>query len=176
MADPEPPKAVRRPGRRNDPKALLRFIEELSWLLSANEDLDFKALGSLGNELAFAQRAPSSLRHHSSRRPPTTQFLVGVLPSLLTDEALFPANEDIIDFSRHALGITVPRWQKKSKFELIGHIVCNTEHADRARLDFLVRALADLLEDRGEIRRALQAERRSGASWNEVIQKLLRNG
>ncbi len=164
---------ARRSGKRSDPRALLRFIEELSWLLSSYGDLDFKALGKLTDDLSMSYRAASNLRNHSAARPPTTQLLVGVLPSLLTDETLFPSNEDIIEFSALTLGITVPRWQKKSKFEVIGHIVCSAEQAEPSRLQRLVRALADLMDDKGDVRSNLAAQRRSGLSWNEVIQKLL---
>jgi hypothetical protein len=151
----------------------LRFIQELSWLLSSYEDLDFKALGALTDQLTIVQRANSNLRTHSANRAPTVQLLVGIVPSLLTDDRLFPTNEDVIEFSRLALGITIPRWHKKSKYELIGHIVCSTEHADPKRLQRLVNALGDLMDDKGETRRALEVQRQSGLSWNEVIQKLL---
>ena len=166
-------RSPRRTGKRSEPKTLLRFIEELSWLLSSYEDLDFRALGPLTQQLALSQRTTSNLLKHSPNRAPTTQLLVGVLPSLLTDEKLFPSNEDVIEFSNAALGITVPRWQKKSKFELIGHIVCSTEQANPLRLQRVVHALGDLMDDRGEARRALQRQRQSGLSWNEVIQQLL---
>lgn len=166
-------KTSRRNLKRSEPKTLLRFIEELSWLLSSYEDLDFRALGTLTDQFTVAQRATSSLRSRSADRAPTTQLLVGILPSLLTDENLFPTNEDIIEFSRVALGITVPRWNKKSKFELIGHIVCSTEQANPIRLQQLVNALGDLMDDKGETRRNLKVQRQSGLSWNEVIQKLI---
>lgn len=167
----------RRPARRSekksDPKALLRFVEELSWLLSNHSDLDFKALRGLTDELYMSFRVSSNLRSHSAARAPTTQLLVGVLPSLLTDERLFQSNEDIIEFSALTLGISVPRWQKKSKFEVIGHIVCSTDQAEPYRLQRLVRALEDLVDDKGEKRQSLAAQRKSGLSWNEVIQQLL---
>jgi len=173
MSDQPNPKPIRRNLKRSEPKALIRFIEELSWLLSTYDDLDFRALSTLADQLSTAQRANSNLRSHSAGRQPTTQLLVGVLPSLLTDEKLFPTNEDIIEFSGLALGITIPRWHKKSKFELIGHIVCSTEQADPTRLQNLVRAVGDLMDDKGERRRTLEAQRKSGMSWNEVIQKIL---
>lgn len=159
--------------KRSEPKALLRFIEELSWLLTSYDDLDFRALGALTDQLLVGQRAASSFRTQIASRAPTTQLLVGVIPSLLTDETLFPSNEDIVEFSKLALGINIPRWHKKSKFELIGHIVCSTEQADPKRVQQLVLALGDIMNDRGETRKNMEAQRKSGMSWNEVIQKLL---
>lgn len=173
MSNNDKSRPPRRNLKRSDPRALARFVEELSWLLQSYEDLDFRALGSFSDQLIAVQRTASNLRSHSATRAPTTQLLVGVLPGLLTDESLFPTNEDVIEFSGTALGITIPRWHKKSKFELIGHIVCSTEQADPMRLQQLVRALGDIMSDRGETRRNLEAQRKSGLSWNEVIQRLL---
>lgn len=173
MNNEEKPKQGRRTGKRSDPRTLLRFVEELSWLLSNYDDLDFKALGSLREQVNFTHNTHSNLRNRSASRAPTAQLLVGVLPSLLTDEKLFPTNEDIVEFSGVALGIVIPRWHKKSKFELIGHIVCSAEQADPFRLDSLVSALNDLLDERSEVRKNLEEQRKSGLSWNDVIQRLL---
>jgi hypothetical protein len=174
MSETEPPKG-RRPGKRSEPRTLLKFIEEFSWLLSSYEDLDFRALGNLGADMIRSQKAASNIRSHSTQRAPTTQLLVGTLPGLLTDETLFPTNEDITEFSAITLGISIPRWQKKSKYELIGHIVCHTDQADPNKISSLVEVLDNLLSDKGETKRNLQAQRKSGLSWNEVIQGLLQN-
>lgn len=173
MSDYAQPRTSKRPGKRSEPKTLFRFIEELSWLLSSYEDLDFRALGALSENLALSQRTVQNLRNHTLGRPQTTQMLVGILPSLLIDEKLFPQNEDIIEFSGLALGITIPRWHKKSKFELIGHIVCSAEKADLRKLQQLVRILEDITDEKGETRKVMEAQRKSGLSWNEVIQRLL---
>ena len=173
MSDHANVRAGRRGVRRSEPKALLKFIEELSWLLTTYDDLDFRALGALADQLFDAQRVTSSFRSHIANRAPTTQQLVGIIPSLLTDEKLFPSNEGIVEFSTLALGITIPRWHKKSKFELIGHIVCSTEQADPKRVQQVVLALRNIMDDRGETRQNMEVQRKSGMSWNEVIQKLL---
>jgi hypothetical protein len=175
MSDSELPKQSRRPGKRSEPRTLAKFVEELSWLLSSYEDLDFRALGNLGADLIRPQRAATNIQTHSINRKPTTHLLVGTLPSLLTDESLFPSNEDIVEFSTMTLGITIPRWQKKSKYELIGHIVCHTDLADQEKIFSLVQVLNSLLSDKGETKRNLAEQRQSGLSWNEVIQRLLKN-
>lgn len=167
-------RAARRSAKRSEPRTLLKFVEELSWLLSSYEDLDFKALGNLGADISNSQRAASNLKNHSSQtRTPTSQLLVGTLPGLLRDESLFPTNEDIVEFSFMTLGIAITRWQKRSKYELIGQIVCHADTASQEKLDGLVRILNNIMSDKGETKRDLQAQRRSGLSWNEVIQRLL---
>lgn len=170
-------KPTRKAARRSEPRTLLKFVEELSWLLSSYEDLDFKALGNLGVDLNRSHRATTNIRNHSSLiATPTSQLLVGTLPGLLKDEALFPTNEDIVEFSVMTLGITITRWQKRSKYELIGQIVCHADAASQERLDRLVQILNSIMSDKGETKRDLQEQRRSGLSWNEVIQKLLATG
>jgi hypothetical protein len=175
MSEPPSTRSPRRSSKRSEPRTLLKFVEELSWLLSSYEDLDFRALGSLGAEFTRSQKAATNLRNHTATsRPPTAQLLVGTLPGLLRDESLFPSNEDIVEFSTMTLGMTIPRWQKKSKYELIGHIVCHTDSADQTRLDSLVQILDSIMSDRGEAKRQVEEQRKSGLSWNEVIQKLLK--
>lgn len=159
--------------KRRDPRALLRFTQELSWLLTTYKDLDFRELSDLTEDLLANARLSHSVHLRSFRRPPTIQLLVGVLPNLLTDEKLFPTNEDIVEFSRAALGIVVPRWQKISKIEIIGHIVCSADSANPQGIARLVEALDGMIDDERDVRKKLRESRNSGMSWNEVIQRLL---
>lgn len=177
MSIPTTSKSARRNSKRSEPRTLLKFVEELSWLLSSYEDLDFNALGKLGVDLGKSQQAAANIRNHSSlNRTPTSQLLVGTLPGLLKDETIFPTNEDIVEFSLLTLGITITRWQKRSKYELIGHIVCHADSASEEKLNRLVQVLNNVMSDKGETKRDLQEQRQSGLSWNEVIQKLLASG
>lgn len=174
MSEQLPSRPARKISKRSEPRALLKFVEELSWLLSSYDDLDFRALGNLSVEFDRTQRATSNITNHSAQRLPTAQLLVGTLPGLLRDDSLFPANEDIVEFAMLTLDISIPRWQKKSRYELIGHIVCNTDLADEMKLNNLLKVLDGLMSDKGEVRKNLADQRRSGLSWNEVIQRLLK--
>jgi hypothetical protein len=160
-----------RPSRRSDPRTLSRFIEELSWLLSSYEDLDFRALKDIGY-LRIRHQSAQTLERINPKNP-NISFLVGALPGLFNDETLFPTNEDIAEFAQVALKVRIPRWEKKSKFELIGHIVCNTAQLSDKKLEMLVRALSRFLEEGREARAIVASRRDSGLSWNEVIQRLL---
>lgn len=165
---------TKKPSKRSDPKVIARFVEELSWLLSSYDDLDFLAVGK---EFSHSQMLRNRSAHLVSRadRPQTTIMLVGVLPSLFVDTKLFPTNEDVVEFARAAMGIDIPRWSKKSKDELIGHIVCHANTAPEEMLDALVMALERILDDKSSARKQVENQRRSGLSWNEVIQQLVRN-
>lgn len=167
--------AARKNTKRSDPKVIARFVEELSWLLSSYDDLDFSAIGK---EFSQNQMIRNRSAHLVSRadRPQTTIMLVGVLPSLFIDSKLFPTNEDVVEFARAAMGIDIPRWSKKSKDELIGHIVCHANTAPVEMLDELVVALERILDEKSSARKLVENQRRSGLSWNAVIQQLVRNG
>lgn len=164
----------RRPTKRSDPKVIGRFVEELSWLLSSYEDLDLEALRRFGFEASSLSRRSSNLVSNSDRSQ-TTIMLVGVLPSLFVDVRLFPSNEDIVEFGKATMDISIPRWEKKSKYELIGHIVCHADRAPVGKLTHLVSALEGLADDRSSVRARVESQRRSGLSWNEVIQGLVRD-
>ena len=149
-----------------------RFIEELSWLLDSYKDLDFKALSQIRNEIVHTKKI-SSNSLPTSAKAEVARTLVGTLPGLLADSALFPSNENIAKFSLDTLGINIPRWNKKSRNELIGHIVCNTESANKESLEKVVKALDRLLVSSPAERKRVEADVKSGRSWNEVIQSLL---
>lgn len=165
------PTRVTKPARRADPRTLRRFIEELSWVLNSFEDLDFKALASLASE---SVPSTSSTAGAKNRRTDLITLL-GRLPALFMDEDLFAGNEDIVEFAQHALGIEIPRWHKKSKHELIGHVVCNANLLNDRRLKQLGSAIEKLQDARSKTRNLVQSQRKSGLSWNEVIQNMLTN-
>lgn len=150
---------------------MARFVEELSWLLSSYSDLDFRSLGQLSSELVETNRSRNLLAH--SDRRPSVRMLVGILPSVLVDEKLFPTNEDIVEFAQTTLEMSIPRWGKKSRYELIGHVVCHTDQAPASNLESLLTALDRLADEKGTTRALVEKQRKSGASWNEVIQTLV---
>lgn len=165
---------AKRASRRSDPKMVARFVEELSWLLSSYDDLDFKALGNMSSELLAFSRSSAELAARS-QRPPTVRLLVGILPSFLTELDLFPANEDIVEFAQAALDIRISRWQKRSRYELIGNIVVHTNEASPAKIERLMSVLELALDDRGGAKQRMRSDRQQGRSWNEVIQSLVRD-
>lgn len=166
----EKPTSTQTP-RRTDAKALARFMQELSWLLTSYSHLDFKALEGLA-KAATAEPVKRTPARRSAKTDVKT--LVGILPGLFVDEALFPTNEDISEFALSALSISIPRWQKKSRYELIGHIVCTANTLQGAKLSSLVAALSKEAGD-GAAKTKIEDQRQRGLSWNEVIQNLLQD-
>jgi hypothetical protein len=171
MTDKRGGTSPKRTAKRSDPKAMARFVEELSWLLSSYADLDFRSLGELSSGIIDTSRTRNLLIH--SDRQPTVRMLVGILPGVLVDEKLFPSNEDIAEFASTTLEMPIPRWSKKSRYELIGHVVCHTDKAPPWKLESLLAALDRLVDEKGSARALVEKQRKSGASWNEVIQTLI---
>ncbi|WP_238311083.1 hypothetical protein [Methylobacterium organophilum] len=160
----------RRSARNSDPRAVEQFLEELSWLLHAHADLDFR---SIKNARAEKQTKTPELFERLAPKNPNIVYLVGTLPSLFIDESLFPSNEDIAEFASTALKINLPRWHKKARFELVGHIVCRAVELDNKQVERLVRALVKIVDGGESGKASLKARKQQGMSWNEVIQDLL---
>lgn len=161
---------TKKPTKRADPRTLRRFVEELSWLLTTFDDLDFRALANLAAEGNVTKHQAGS---SSKTRQNETTILIGRLPSLFMDDSLFTTNEDIVEFARHALKIDMPRWHKKSKYELIGNVVCNANLLDVDRLRQLIKAVESLQDVKSSTRDLVKNQREIGLSWNEVIQNML---
>lgn len=162
---------IRRRVRKSDDSTLTRFVEELGWLLDSYKDVDFSALPQFMERQRNLRNRSAHLKS-LSKESDLASTLVGVLPSFFMDQRIFPSNVDLVEFAEDALGISTPRWQKKSKNELIGHIVCHANEAPFEKLDYLSRAIEDLVDDHGQ-RSKIEKQRKLGLSWNEVIQQLV---
>ena len=174
-----PPKddMTRKPVSRNekikDRRTIQRFLEELSWVLSTYQNLDFKAIAN--PDAAPAIKGKPGFQQYISKNP-NVHFLVGALPTIFSDEKLFISNQDIADFANEALNLEISRWEKRSRYELIGLIVCETTKLDDERLSRLVSALSNLIGDDARARNLSELRRTNRMSWNELIQNLSREG
>jgi hypothetical protein len=103
---------------------------------------------------------------------PNKHFLIGVLPRLFQDTKIFPSNEDIAEFAQTVLRVPVTRYEKRSKYELIGLIVCQTNELDEEKLSNLVKALSVITRSDEKLKKVVEARRSGGLSWNEAIQQI----
>ena len=165
------------PRRRNTKNSLERslgFLEELTWLLETYRDVDAKSVRDIRSQVmhGFLLQGESLQRFRPEN--PNVFFLVGTLPAFFMDEDIFASNEDISEFARDTLGIEISRWEKKSKFEIIGHIVCIAATLDDRSIDRVVLALEKVAARDYGARTLIQERKKTGLSWNEVIQELNR--
>lgn len=168
MVEKDRKKSAQRIEKVKDIRSVRKFLEELSWVLSKNSHLDFKLLQEA---VAVGATAQDRLDSRVSKNP-NIHFLVGVLPIVFSDERYFPSNEDIASFAFQALKLPISRWEKRSRYELIGRVVCETAQLDDERLTRLVAALTRITAADPTAKAILEEKKLHQLSWNEVIQRL----
>lgn len=168
--------------RRNDPlvgkmdrsKRASMALDELVWALQAIKIDQVKEAADLLRD-SIVQHAPvSAVAKGYQSVDPNKHFLIGVLPRLFQDRLLFPQNEDIAEFAATALGLQMNRAEKRSRYEIIGKVVCETDQLDEVQLTSLVTALEKLVGDKEKLAQMAEKKRAGSFSWNETIQELLK--
>jgi hypothetical protein len=155
-------------------KKLKRFLEEFSWLMETYSKVDLKKAAQLIDEsLGETSEVRKAIGVYESDNP-NIHFLAGVLPSLFLDESLFKINDDIAEFASAVLKLNIPRHHKKSKHEIIGHIVCETNKLNEKELDKLVRALSLIVNDEKGKKILAEKKKDESFSWNDMIQSLIK--
>ena len=150
---------------------LINFFEELSWLLDSNKELNFK------NASKLLKQCRNLLSHGtvSNIWENNAYTLIGVLPSLLRDNEIFQSNAQLVQFAEEVLALNITRWEKKSRNEIIGLIICEVEDVNMERLDTLSDWAANILNNKTKVKAMQLKAKNSGNmfSWNETIQKLV---
>lgn len=159
--------------QRLELKKAIDFVEELIWLLESKKNVKLLEIPSLLRELLDGPSSAQTVGHKYASPNPNIHFLIGVLPRLFQDELLFPSNMAITNFAEEVLGISVTRYEKRSKYELIGLIVCETDNLSDQKLDKLVRALAQITGNEEKMNKVRAAQKSINFSWNETIQTLM---
>ena len=150
----------------------LRFVEELSWLMKSYEGADLRLLAQvLRNEqrTIFDPEDVNQLNHFVESDSDTVS-LVGILPKIFINPNWFRSNSDIAEFAQSALGLRIPRWEKISKFEMIGHVVCRVSLQEKRDHSSLVKILRNILSDKQKEKYVIDM-RRDQMSWNDIIRR-----
>ncbi len=149
----------------------INFVEELSWLLDSKKSVDFKEIPSLLRNL-LESNSPIAVNEKYSSPNPNKNYLIGVLPNLFQDTDLFKTNIDLADFAETILKISVSRAEKRSKYELIGLIVCEVTNLNETNLTSLVEALSNISGSNEKLKQIKEAKKKANFSWNEAIKTL----
>ena len=123
-------------------------------------------------QLAMEAESLRQLARSSSTKLGSSQFLIGVLPQLLADDELFSSNQSIAKFADEVFGIQITRWEKRSRYEMIGMLVMEVRLLPEAMQADLVRVLERLVLGGSEMKRLKRDSGQTGFSWNETIRKL----
>lgn len=161
--------------QRLEIKKAIDFVEELSWLFSSKKNLNFNEIPKLLRELLDGPTSIQGVGLKHTSPNPNIHFLIGILPRLFQDERLFPSNASIATFAQQVLNIDVPRYDKRSKYELIGLIVCETDRLSDDKLNKLVAALSEITGNEDKLNKMREAQKTINFSWNETIQSLTDN-
>lgn len=168
--------------KNNDIKSLKNLsmkLENLLWTLKElNPNVLKDALNVINDTIKYDSEQFYSIEKTNitnskatSRKNPNKGVLIGVLPRLLQNKELFPQNEDIYDFARAALNLNISRYEKRSRYELIGMLICTINELDEENLSYLVTALDKIIDDGEELNKVVIDKKNNSFSWNEAIQK-----
>ena len=153
----------------------LSFVEELAWLLESKKNMKLRLAVEDLRKLARGPESALKVGREYTSPNPNIHFLIGVLPRLFQDEMLFPSNAAIAQFAEEVLHVPVSRYEKRSKYELIGLIVCQTDQLNDQKLDELVRALAEITKSEVKLNSIRSAREAGTFSWNNTIRQLSYN-
>lgn len=148
------------------------FLEELLWLLESKKNLKTKDIPMLLRELVNSDKNDDLFNGKYVSQNSNINYLIGVLPRLFKDKELFPNNLSLIEFANQVLNLNLSTEGKRSRNEIIGNIVCETDDLNDNELKVLVRFLVKLTESEEDMRQ-LKTSPKNGFSWNEAIQKLV---
>jgi hypothetical protein len=150
----------------------LDLLQEVVWAIRSRDPEQIAGgLKHLQRTMRSTDRLGSEAPIRSDHRK-NKKALVGSMPLLLADIELFPANEDIVKFAFEALKISVPRWEKRSRYELIGMIIMETITLSEVDLKGVARFVKDLDGGGKRLDVLKSRSRQTGFSWNETIRKL----
>lgn len=151
----------------------INFFEELSWLFDSysKRNIDFKEMPILLRQIIENNSGLSVTNKYESPNP-NKNYLIGILPNLFQDSELFKTNFDLSDFAENVLKIEVSRVEKRSRYELIGLIVCEVINLNEDDLSILVDSLAKITNNNEKLKQFKEAKKKANFSWNEAIQQL----
>lgn len=150
----------------------IAFVEELAWFLDSKRAVRLKEVPDMLQSVLDGDGAARQIASKYTSPNPNIHFLIGVLPRLFQDIELFPNNGLIAKFAEEVLGVEVSRFEKRSKYELIGLIVCETDRLSDEKLEVLVSALAELTKNEEQLNKMRAADKTSEFSWNLAIRSL----
>lgn len=155
----------------------LDLLQELVWAIRSREANELSSGVSYLRNLALNEKTEKRKSEKGSKsssldRRNSLKALVGSMPLVLADVELFPSNEDIAKFSEEALRIPISRWEKRSRYEMIGMLVTESMSASPARLREVASLLNKISEESDSMDQIKRSARETGFSWNEAIRTL----
>ncbi|HEN8710333.1 TPA: hypothetical protein U8203_004966 [Pseudomonas putida] len=152
----------------------LDLLQELIWAIRSRESTELSQGVSYLRNLASHEKMKRNkvARPLLRDRQSDLKALVGSMSLVLADTELFPANEDIAKFAVEALQIPISRWEKRSRYEMIGMLIMESINASPDRLRDVGELLNKISNESDSMDVIKKSSRQVGFSWNEAIRSL----
>lgn len=149
---------------------ILGFIEDLCWLLDSKRNMNFADVAKIVDDMKKEERI-----HKKENIDQLSEDIIGILPRLLVDTTLFGSNKMLSQFADEILGIEIKNWEKRSRNEMIGVIICKIQGSDNKKRGVSLYLLENILEKKEEISK-FQKKNESEKNpfrWNDVIHQIV---
>jgi len=146
-------------------------LEELEWLLDSPRGRSLlSSLPRMIEKLREINNGGGSVCVNRQN----IRSLVGVLPEFFQNTKLFRTNSDIEQFAREALNVTINNFEKKSRTEIIGVIVCSVPNFEDSTFEVLGKCLSNIIDDEKKCNQVAKEKETTNFSWNDTISKLFK--
>lgn len=154
---------------------VINLLEEMSWILD-NSNIKFKEIPYILKDAISNSNSQSYITNKYKSKNPNKDQLIGILPNFLQDTDLFKTNSDLADFGESVLHIFINRIEKRTRYELIGLLICAIRDLNDIELSKLVDALIEISSnEKNMIQIKNKKKHDSNFSWNDAIFKLNNN-
>ena len=146
-------------------------LEELEWLLDSPRG---RSLLSSLPKMIENLREINNYRGSVYVNRQNIRSLVGVLPEFFQNSNIFRTNADIEQFAREVLGVNIINFEKKSRTEIIGVIVCSVPNFEDSTFEVLGKYLSNIVDDEKKCSQVAKEKETTNFSWNDTISKLFK--
>ncbi len=149
---------------------ILGFIEDLCWLLDSKRNMNFSDVAKIVDDMKKEEQI-----HKKENVNQLSEDIIGILPRLLVDTTLFGSNRMLNQFADEILGIEIKNWEKRSRNEMIGVIICEIQGSESKKRGVSLYLLENILEKKDEISK-LQKKNEAEKNpfrWNDVIHQIV---
>lgn len=146
-------------------------LEELEWLLDSPRG---RSLLSSLPKMIENLREINDCRGSVYVNRQNIRSLVGVLPEFFQNANIFRTNADIEQFAREVLGVNIINFEKKSRTEIIGVIVCSVPSFEDSTFEVLGKYLSNIVDDEKKCSQVAKEKETTNFSWNDTISKLFK--
>lgn len=152
---------------------ILGFIEDLCWLLDSKRNMNFADVAKIVDDMKKEEQI-----NKKENIDQLSEDIIGILPRLLVDTTLFGSNKMLNQFADEILGIEIKNWEKRSRNEMIGVIICEIQGSDNKKRGVSLYLLENILAKKEEIskfQKKNEAEK-NPFRWNDVIHNIVGGG